>query len=62
VKHGPFPVECFGGWGKGELDEARGWGASTGGGGGGRVGKDRAGLLDGLKNRNGKEQEQWYRQ
>ncbi len=30
----PVPVECFGGWGKGESSEARGWGASTGGGGG----------------------------
>jgi hypothetical protein len=28
--HCPFPVECFGGWGKGEPGEARGWGASTG--------------------------------
>jgi hypothetical protein len=40
--HCPFPVECFGGWGKGEPGEARSWGASTGEEGG-RAGKDRAG-------------------
>jgi hypothetical protein len=38
--HCPFPVECFGGWGKGEPGEAWGWGgqhggASMGEGGGG---------------------------
>jgi hypothetical protein len=29
-----FPVECFGGWGKGELGEARSKGPARGGGGG----------------------------
>jgi hypothetical protein len=29
--HCPFFVECFGGWGKGEPGEARGWGGQQGG-------------------------------
>ncbi len=37
--HYPFLVECFGGWGKEKPGEARGEGASTGGGG--QAGKDR---------------------
>jgi hypothetical protein len=41
--HCPFPVECFGGWGKGEPGEARGWGGQHGRGRGGRAGKDRVG-------------------
>jgi hypothetical protein len=33
--HCPFPMECFGGWGKGEPSEARGWGGQHGRGRGG---------------------------
>jgi len=55
--HCPFPVECFGRWGKGEPGEAWGWGGQQGGvstsgegsgggastgGRGAQVGKDRA--------------------
>jgi hypothetical protein len=37
--HCPFPVECFGGWGKGEPGETRGWGGQHGRGRGGTGGK-----------------------
>ncbi len=43
--HCPFPVECFGGWGKGEPGEARGLGAGGPARAGRRgwAGKERAG-------------------
>ncbi len=37
--HCPFPMECFGGWGKGEPGEARGWGGQHGRGRVGMGGK-----------------------
>jgi hypothetical protein len=42
-------VECFGGWGKGEPGETRGWGSQHGPGGGGATGGEGpgGGELDG---------------
>jgi hypothetical protein len=53
--HCPFPVKCFGGWGKGKPGEARGWGGQhgrgrgTGGKGPGRGnGQERIGRAGGM--------------